>query len=400
MKKQLLLTSMLTLGLALASCSSEEAFMPDQNLMVKKQRTVSFNLKMPSGDKLNFSRADGDGNPIHDISECEIKTLTLYEYEVNAADQSETLKRIIKSGGSEKNQIDLEKANSGTGNYSFSITVPDEYMDRQFKYRFVANDATADPALNSPFESIPSTGEEDDEAIAGLKSQKATRVLKDEDTADVLATGGITMSGTAKVGTDEIITIKEGLKCKVDMERIISRIDIRYSTPNLRITGVKLINAPKDGYLFARTQNDGTVITPSFTDTDCVTLGLNATADLPDDFLIKTGKETFEMKKAFYLYERTNEAGNTAIVHIDYLIDYNDKVDSEGNKIYYHGSLDVEFAGKDGYINAQRNHRYTIVLGDGNKPVAGELKATIHVNDWLDAAIEDYLTSDDEVIED
>ena len=106
--------------------------------------------------------------------------------------------------------------------------------------------------------------------------------------------------------------------------------------------------------------------------------------------------EKVELEKVFYLYERANSETASAMVHIEYEVDYNNKVDDEGNRVYYHGSIDVPFAKADGsFVDAIRNHRYTIVLGNGKEPVAGEIKFNIIVNDWIDVAIDDEFTSDD-----
>lgn len=411
MKKSLLLTSMFALGLGLVSCSSEEPYVPQTDDMDGAGQTLSFSLRMPSGEKVSYTRADGD--PIHDESEWTINRLALYEYEVDA-DGNEKLIRIIKSDGLGNNVLDMGSSENSDGTYTVSITVPDDYMGKDYIYRFIANDETTIPTIGSAFQTL---ADEEGNDITGLKSLPAAVRLLPGNTANALCNNGITMSGTATYNDMEKITMAENMTCQVKMERIISRVDLLYETPNLKVTAIELRNVPTFGYLFAQNA-DG--VAPTHELSACQTLSRNINVALPTDFLKNLKEENgealkqFAMNKVFYLYERHNEEGNSAIVHIDYEVDYNNKteivIDEEGNPlkdddgnvmtrpIYYHGTIDIPFAGKSGYIDALRNHRYTVILGDGNKPVAGSIKATITVNPWEEVELEEYLTSNDKVV--
>lgn len=379
MKKSQSSTWMLALGLLACSCSTQDMEYPTRTA-VEQSRALTFTLKMPAGGKISYTRADGE--MIHDETEYAINHLSLYEYEVGA-DSSEKLVRILKSNGNGKNVIDLTDRGSDNS-YTISISVPAEYIGKDYRYRFVANDVNlADPESESDFTSF---------SIA-----HATRELLSGNSADALSGSGIAMSGTASDGVDDVITIAEGTSCTVDMQRIVSRIDLRYETPNLKVTSMELRNAPRYGFLFKQ----GAI--PSFADEDCITLGHHASVQLPENFLKdleedESGRkpELIELEKAFYLYERANGEYGSAMVHIEYEVDYNDKVDAEGNKVYYHGSIDVPFSKADGtFVDAERNHRYVIVLGNGKEPVAGEIKFRFVVEDWQDVAISDEFTSDD-----
>ncbi|MDE7438463.1 MAG: hypothetical protein K2M93_08260 [Muribaculaceae bacterium] len=376
MKKSLLLTSVLAAGLLITSCSSETVTEPDM-ANLESANTLSFTLRMPGGEKVSYTRADD--NMIHDASEYSINNLALYEYRIEG--ENETLVRVIKSNGKGKNVLDLTDKNSDNS-YNISITVPSEYIGKEFRYRFVANESVADPEVDSPFSDFLVT--------------KVTRELLDGNSADALSSNGIVMSGVAKNGSTDVITIAEETKCTVEMVRIVSRIDIKYETPNLRLTSVSLRNAPKSGYIFAQEA------LPTIESGDCLTLLPRTDLTFPDfikDMEAEEGEnktEKVELEKVFYLYERANSETASAMVHIEYEVDYNNKVDDEGNRVYYHGSIDVPFAKADGsFVDAIRNHRYTIVLGNGKEPVAGEIKFNIIVNDWIDVAIDDEFTSDD-----
>lgn len=412
MKKSLLLTSMFALGLGLVSCSSEEPYVPQADDMAGAGQTLSFSLRMPSGEKVSYTRADGD--PIHDESEWTINRLALYEYEV--IEDADTLIRVIKSDGPGKNVLDPVRQSDNS--YDVAIIVPNDYMGRKFRYRFVANDNTVDPAAGSQFATITGQAGDGSDDIPGLRDFRAAHTILEGNTADVLSRNGIAMSGTALNGADEVIVMDRDLSCSVAMQRIVSRIDIRYATPNLKVTAVELRNAPKYGFLFDR-NGDGSA--PAIDAADCLTLGRNTDTPLPTGFLrdLKDEEGTplgqFAMNKAFYLYERSNMEGNSATVHIEYDVDYNGKTevitdeegepvtDAEGNEqtrpVYYHGSIDVPFSTKEGYVDALRNHRYTIVLGDGDKPVSGAVKVNLTVKEWNDVVIDELLTPKDPKVE-
>ena len=77
------------------------------------------------------------------------------------------------------------------------------------------------------------------------------------------------------------------------MTRIVSRVDIKYETPNLKVTKVELQNAPKKGYLFPQD-----ALTAPATEDDKLTLGLNANVTLPTGYLKDDPDQTVvEMKK-------------------------------------------------------------------------------------------------------
>lgn len=364
MKKSLILTSVMIAGLLATSCSSEE--------MAVSQPTapgsaLTFKISLPVTEKVNYTKAE-----IHDVSEYTINSLALYEYEVGD-DSEETLVRVLRSGGNAGQMIDLGNKKSDNS-YEFSIIVPAENLGKKYTYRFIANDA-ATHEVGTPF--------------SGFSATPATLTLSSEDTADRMAENGIAMSGVARENNSEVITMAENLKCDVAMTRIVSRIDIKYQTPNLKVTAVELRNAPTLGTLFPQSE------LPAFENDACITLGANANTPMPTDYLKNIeDKDTEELQKAFYLYERKNEEGKSAVVHIEYEIDANDKEQP------YHGYVDVEFKKADGtYVDAVRNNLYTIVLGNGKEPVVGKVHFTVNVTDWTPVELEDYLTSDDETIE-
>lgn len=368
MKSSYLLSSAMLAALLAASCGNDSAILSGPEV---SESTVTFTLHTPGCEKVIYSsRADGQ---IHDEEEFAITSLALYEYEV-ADDGSTALKRIMKTDGNGNNA--LKPVTNADLGYTFSIIVPAENDGKKFRYKFVANDVTADPELESSFDSFA--------------TRKATRTLTDGCTADFFATQGITMTGVAKSNGSEDIIMNKGVQCVVNLQRIVSRIDIAYETPNLMVKNVTLSGAPANSTLFA-----GELPAPAAN--ECLNLGLNVNTKLPDDFLENLDDDKVELKKAFYVYERKNSEESCMTIHIEYQV-FANGLDS------YTGAIDVPFntkTDKSGdYVDALRNNLYTIVLGNGKDPITGKVSAAIVVKEWTSAEIDEPLTDeDDKVIE-
>ena len=378
--------------LSSASCSNDvvldEGFPESEN-------TLTFSMRTPSGEKVSYSRAEG---VLHDVSEYAVNSLQLYEYEmVEDEDGAKTtsLTRIMSyPTGTGKNVIDLK--DGGDGSYSFSIVIPADYKNRKFTYRLVANNATtnvkigdsADKFRDEWYSSLvlqnsvvqPETPEEaTTEANPITVSPKGDALANPEN--------GIAMTGSAKVKGSESDEIEIGktTECEVELTRIVSRIDIKYSTPNLKLTKVELRGAPVKTYLFPRFDTDNN---PLYAEADTLKMDLSSIHSLPEKYL-KDDEENnlVELKKAFYLYERKNTEDNSAVIHLEYTVD--------ANGTEYKGVLDVPFkrtSGDKAYIDTKRNHLYTIVLGNDDEPVAGKVSATIIVDDWNLVEIDEPIT--------
>lgn len=349
--------------LLFSSCSKEEATIGG-GLDGKRDIILTFNLRTPVGEKVVYTKAT------HDESEYAIKSLTLYEYGVSNP-QVTQLKRVLKyAEGGADNTLDLIPGSDGL--YTFSVKVPLENMGEKYTYKFVANETPDDPDLDSSFDIF--------------KIKPAQKTLSDGSSADLLAetNKGIVMSGTAKdEQRNEVLTIDKNLICKVQMERIVSRIDVKYETPNLKITKMELQHAAESGFLFP---SDAVASSPT---QNYITLGMNKNVSLPTDYL-KNGDETsVELKKAFYSYERINSEDATMRVHIEYNV-----LGASGKE--YNGSVDVPFKKVDGeFVNTERNHLYTIVLGNANEPASDKVQAKLIVDEWNTVDMDEPLIEDE-----
>lgn len=266
MKSNYLCPFALLAAMLFTACDSdnENALRPE---VTQPGNTVTFTLQSPGGENVFYGRS------VHDADEYAINTLALYEYEVND-DGTTTLCRIMKKDGNGRNSLDLTQ--NPDLSYTFSIIVPAENDGRKFSYRFVANDATSDPALGTDF-NIAAT----DDAVPFAATNARIAITDDNQSADTLASPlrGIAMTGVAKVGDSEVITMSKDVKCEVVMTRIVSRIDIRYQTPNLMVTGVTLTGAPERGRLFPSATLDEITEESGFH-----TLAINANTPMPAAF--------------------------------------------------------------------------------------------------------------------
>ena len=362
MKGTLIYSSALVMALLTASCSSENVV---ESIPDSADHNLTFTLRTPAGEKVGYTKA------LHDSPEYAINSLTLYEYEV-ADDGSTSLARVMSyPDGNGKNS--LNPVDGGNGTYTFSIIVPAANDGKKYSYKFVANDATPTQSIGSDFNTFSQT-------LASL-----TFGAVETPTADLLAKNGIAMSGVAVAGGNEILTMSKGLTCDVNMTRIVSRVDIRHQIPNLKITEVTLHGAPQSGFLFPQS------IVPLVQPENCVSLGLNTNVVLPADYLNRLKDiDEVNLKKAFYLYERQNSDENSAYVNIKYTVD--------ANSTEYVGEIDVPFrtTGENPTaVHAQRNHLYTIVLGNGTDPIAGKVTARLIVDDWNLVEVDEPLTDDD-----
>lgn len=390
-------------ALLATSCSNDIDVVGDFN--EPDEQTLVFSMRTPSGEKVSYSRADGTA--LHDEPEYVVKSLQLYEYEVTETDGEKTtsLSRILSyPTGTGKNVIDLK--DGGDGSYSFSIVIPADYKNRTFTYRVVANNATTSVKTGDSVEKFrdnwfsavilknttvqPETSYGEDGDETATPAEPITVSPKGDALAD--SKKGIAMTGSAKAktsGSDEI-TIGQTTQCEVELTRIVSRIDLRYATPNLKLTKVELRRAPVKTYLWPRFSEDGT--TPLYAEVDTLKIDLNSMLTLPDYYLNDEGHEAekaagIDLKKAFYMYERANTEENSAYVHLEYMVN--------ANSTEYKGVLDVPFrrtSGDKAYIDTKRNHLYTIVLGNNDDPVSGKVSATLIVDDWNLVEIDEPIT--------
>ena len=314
---------------------------------------ITFTLATPGSEGVIYPRSATRAT--HDAAEYAVRQLTLLVYDATDTSAPKFLRKHDMTS-------DITLYDNGNGTYTFSLEAPISDMNAKRKFVFVVNDdaAVAATAAGS--------------AEADLHETAATVELADGDTADKLAEAdaGIAMSGTATAdGQNEVITIVPGVKCEVKLTRIVARVDVQNNTPNMTLESAVLVGAATRGYLFAQAPLSAPVA-------DRIVLGSNATVDLTEEHPALKPGEVFAPKtfrKTFYAYERPNTAGDYAAVRITYRVN-----DSKGTvEVPF---IRTEAGGAQTPVDIERNHLYTVVLGNGKPVTTNEVQFTFKVEDW------------------
>ena len=344
------ITALLAAASLLAGCSKETTGPGDTD---DSRIPITFTLATPGSEGVIYPRSATRAT--HDAAEYAVRQLTLLVYDATDISAPKFLRKHDMTS-------DITLYDNGNGTYTFSLEAPISDMNAKRKFVFVVNDdaAVAATAAGS--------------AEADLHETAATVELADGDTADKLAEAdaGIAMSGTATAdGQNEVITIVPGVKCEVKLTRIVARVDVQNNTPNMTLESAVLVGTATRGYLFAQAPLSAPVA-------DRIVLGSNATVDLTEEHPALKPGEVFAPKtfrKTFYAYERPNTAGDYAAVRITYRVN-----DSKGTvEVPF---IRTEAGGAQTPVDIERNHLYTVVLGNGKPVTTNEVQFTFKVEDW------------------
>ena len=344
------ITALFAAASLLAGCSKETTGPGDTD---DSRIPITFTLATPGSEGVIYPRSATRAT--HDAAEYAVRQLTLLVYDATDTSAPKFLRKHDMTS-------DITLYDNGNGTYTFSLEAPSSDMNAKRKFVFVVNDdaAVAATAAGS--------------AEADLHETAATVELADGDTADKLAEAdaGIAMSGTATAdGQNQVITIVPGVKCEVKLTRIVARVDVQNNTPNMTLESAVLVGAATRGYLFAQAPLSAPVA-------DRIVLGSNATVDLTEEHPALKPGEVFTPKtfrKTFYAYERPNTAGDYAAVRITYRVN-----DSKGTvEVPF---IRTEVGGAQTPVDIERNHLYTVVLGNGKPVTTNEVQFTFKVEDW------------------
>ena len=344
------ITALFAAASLLAGCSKETTGPGDTD---DSRIPITFTLATPGSEGVIYPRSATRAT--HDAAEYAVRQLTLLVYDATDTSAPKFLRKHDMTS-------DITLYDNGNGTYTFSLEAPISDMNAKRKFVFVVNDdaAVAATAAGS--------------AEADLHETAATVELADGDTADKLAEAdaGIAMSGTATAdGQNEVITIVPGVKCEVKLTRIVARVDVQNNTPNMTLESAVLVGAATRGYLFAQAPLSAPVA-------DRIVLGSNATVDLTEEHPALKPGEVFAPKtfrKTFYAYERPNTAGDYAAVRITYRVN-----DSKGTvEVPF---IRTEAGGAQTPVDIERNHLYTVVLGNGKPVTTNKVQFTFKVEDW------------------
>ena len=321
------ITALFAAASLLAGCSKETTGPGDTD---DSRIPITFTLATPGSEGVIYPRSATRAT--HDAAEYAVRQLTLLVYDATDTSAPKFLRKHDMTS-------DITLYDNGNGTYTFSLEAPISDMNAKRKFVFVVND---------------------DAAVAATAAGSAE------------ADAGIAMSGTATAdGQNEVITIVPGVKCEVKLTRIVARVDVQNNTPNMTLESAVLVGAATRGYLFAQAPLSAPVA-------DRIVLGSNATVDLTEEHPALKPGEVFAPKtfrKTFYAYERPNTAGDYAAVRITYRVN-----DSKGTvEVPF---IRTEAGGAQTPVDIERNHLYTVVLGNGKPVTTNEVQFTFKVEDW------------------
>lgn len=307
----------------------------------------------------------------------------------------------------------------GDAYYSCSIPISTDMYEWQVKLLMIANDepataptsetTTIDEFRESLASATVATGDYCDVLVGNPESCSLT--AGDDETV----TGEFPMSATAIVveadgadAGDEAFELSIlGASVTAELERTMARVDIQNTIPNLTITNVYVSNTVDASYLFPQYDEDGVETTDApesatsitilplesfFTDGTFTELEFDST-DTDDD-----GYNTYE--HVLYLYEQTVDEDNTPQIVVSYDVTI---TLSDNSTTTESGSVAVKFydTTNSEYVNVERNHRYTIVLGEGDEITMIESVVTAFVvDDWTPVDVSDSFTPSSDKVED
>ena len=393
MKKNDFLTKSLLLGafaLICAACSNDEvAGIVDE----EDAPTFSITLKTPAVGGVTVNNATrAEGETVEDeTDEATLKSVDIYLFSkassnTNTADAAYFYSGKLSFAATATTGVSAwETGESGT--ITCTGKIPLEAMGKYTRFAIIANDGdVTQPTSNST-------------SLADfMASTQASASVSSENTADVLVGGetdkSFPMSAVINDASKSYLLTAAGnttIEGNVTLVRNVARIDIRNYATDLTITGVKVVKANSKSYIFSGSGTINVPTDPTAIDvlnplkeyTDLISAG--TTAYDP----VKTGAtqaEIFEANthRAFYLYEQAaNTSGNEAFyVEVSYSV----KGKGDDEAVAQTGTVKVPFSvaadGATTYKPIQRNHLYTIQLGNGTAVLTGELKVTLVVDDW------------------
>lgn len=313
-----------------------------------QQASVSFRLALPQGGKVVYSPTRA---AIHDEAEWKLEHLYLYVFDANTGNIKGTPKDI-------KGDLTAVSGEDATWDYVFDYNPTSD--TGVYRFAFVANENPG-----------PVANETELHAKLASKTLGATGGKS----ADLLDAGtNIPMTGYAFQGkstasrTKDIALASTVASAKVELTRIVARIDVQNLVTNLVIKDLELINTNSRSNLFVKTDHSGA---PTYeAPTSATKVAIKGFTTLPAGGIQKGG----ELKKAFYLYEGLQPTS----------LDEYTTVKVTGTLAGKDVTFAVPFVRSSETpatpVTVKRNHLYRIVLGRVVETVEGA-KAQFKIED-------------------
>lgn len=355
-------------ALSLAACSNEGVITDGVDIPQPSEGTnLSLSLSLPNGEPITYAG-------IHTDKEREVSSLDVYQFNGNNA--SAKLEAIYSNVTVDRGPADVHKANihvKSTGNKQFIV---------------VANNIEA----NAGSFNLPTVVPSQQNLIPTFESFKANISKKLAST--VLNAKPLVMTGsTAAIN----VTTAGPNKVKVDLVRVMARLDIVNKDPLLRLDRVRILNTRNEVYLLPKDNKeglDGTAsapATPPVTATSVfanelpwITLPTSSTASTTNPAVgyEKAGDVT-TYKHVFYPYPSNKPTAEAQAVTL--LIEgtlYPNDAERKQTVRYKHV---LKKDGEPTFLGFTRNHIYKFVI---NKATKDLLDAKIKVKVWNSEEIE------------
>lgn len=383
-------------ALTFSACSSENVVEngPDvnENPSVVSTPKIVFNFTLPVNDqRLVFSRAAVK----QDVDEAGVQSLWMYEFEARGGAIIGTPTNIVG---------DLTPTSASNGVYTYTYSQTTGYADsRARRFIFIANDLAARNNVTNISDLIGTSTEEVEKQLASTGT--IATPANDAVWQTINATDVLPMTGEAIRNGNNIIAIDSmGLAqmVNVDLERVVARIDVRNYTPDLTITGLKLIKANPTSYIYPHLDASGRLDIITQTKVDNINSFTAVPANFTKDYnpLLSTDSgydaaENGYLRKAFYVYEDSTAtaadrltlqvSGYVGNVNVFYNIPFSKSIATLPDGTTTYAALDAANGTSlcNEPVSIKRNHVYTVEVGDGNAiGIHTAVRATIQVKAW------------------
>lgn len=383
-KKQLLqmMFAICTGALLTTGCSNEE-WAPTPG-MGNEDASIVFNLGLPLGDEVSYTRATDAATPLQDATEWTLKTLKVYHFgtatEQGPADTDYKLVAAYNVPVYDASQTDAmgKCIKTADAKYTVKLSLRDDgkSTNKHNKFIFIANDSCS--TFDQTIEKATAAGKAAI-TLGELKKCVADKQITDETVNPGLFFGdpaGLCM--TAEASADALESGKDNLIQNIALTRIMARLDVKDFVPqssNFRIKSVRIkcdSHAALSGSLFSGVtglwEADKALVTeqaPEYTEKGYLLPG--ATDYLNEQWVSTVtadGRTGTWYKKVLYMYERPREINTNAISALKAEVTYS----LNG----WETSTIVDMRNVAGNtFDIQRNHVYTLQIGqtqaDGGK---------------------------------
>ncbi len=401
MKRTDFLTKSLLLGafaLIGAACSNDEV---TGIINEEDAPTFSITLKTPAVSGVtvnNATRAEGD-IVADETDEAKLNSVDIYLFSRASGNNNTDNAAFLYSG-----KLSFA-AQAATGVTAWTTEsgdktvctgkIPYDAMGKNTRFAIIANDGSVtQPTLNSTT------------LASFIANTLASATVSTEDTADKLV-GGDSKSFpmSAVITTDYLLTAVGNTEITGDITlvRNVARIDIRNYATDLTITSVKVNQANSKSCIFSGSSTINVPSTPAAIET------LNPLTEYKNRFTTDgklaydpvsataTKDQIFKANtfRAFYLYEQAANASDSEAFNVEIAYTAGANADKSGVVTV---PFKVTTDGTTTYKEIQRNHLYTIQLGNGTAVLTGDVKVTLIVKDWETGEVfEEELTPTDDV---